>query len=384
MTTKPLWLNDFVTQVSANSSNAITLASTTTESAGVGDSLTAGDKRAQLWLSPSGDFAFGFRQLVKRYLYLLAIWYNKIPDKTIVCLQGTEIWKAGFNLGDAANGFMNDTGDFILSNSAFEILWRSFDHPTDTLLSGQTLNSLLPRQILDSGGQMLSSRLTETNFSRGRFQFHLIPDGNAVLNTINLPTGFAYEAYFWSNTVDSNPSNAGLHVVFDELGYLYVFRASSKRELLTTGTVVAAAENYHRVTLIFYVVLVQYTHAMNSTGNGGNWSIIHSMPDDICTDLTRLNGTRPCGFNGIRQLSKDRRPTCSCPQRFSLLNPNDDYGSCRPDFYTQFCEDVSNSPEDFDFLELENTNWPASNYEMYHLIISRNARRLAAKIASAM
>ncbi|KAH8522912.1 hypothetical protein H0E87_003532 [Populus deltoides] len=79
-------------------------------------------------------------------------------------------------------------------------------------------------------GEILSSRLSETNFSQGRFQFRLIQDGNAVLNTNNLPTGFSYEAYFWSNTVDSNSSNAGYQVVFNESGYLYVLRASNKTE----------------------------------------------------------------------------------------------------------------------------------------------------------
>ncbi|KAJ6340941.1 hypothetical protein OIU78_009170 [Salix suchowensis] len=49
----------------------------------VGDSLTAGDEAAP-WLSPAEDFAFGFRQLGQKDLYLLAIWYYKIPDKTII------------------------------------------------------------------------------------------------------------------------------------------------------------------------------------------------------------------------------------------------------------------------------------------------------------
>ncbi|KAJ9145800.1 hypothetical protein P3X46_028135 [Hevea brasiliensis] len=358
---------------------------------GVGDSLIAGDNGAQSWLSPSGDFAFGFRQLEKRDLYLLAIWYNKIPDKTIAWFangddpapagsqvkliahrglvltspQGTEIGKSGMLWG-AAYGFMNDTGNFIISSSGSEILWQSFDHPTDTLLPGQALERLSPELTLGWGGQMLSSRLTETNFSRGRFQFRLIIDGNAVLNTNNLPTGFPYDAYFWSDTVDSNLSNAGLRVVFNESGYLYVLRANGTRQLLTRGKVVPAAENYHRVTLNFDGVLVQYWHPKSSTGNGGNWSIIRSMPDNICTDIVGGQGTGPCGFNGVCQLNIDERPICSCPQRFSLLDPNDSHGGCRPDFYTQSCEeDVSNSPEDFDFLELENTDWPTSDYERY-------------------
>ncbi|KAF2321327.1 hypothetical protein GH714_038702 [Hevea brasiliensis] len=237
---------------------------------GVGDS-SAGDNGAQSWLSPSGDFAFGFRQLEK---------------EIFTCLL---------------------YGNFIISSSGSEILWQSFDHPTDTLLPGQALERLSPELTLGWGGQMLSSRLTETNFSRGRFQFRLIIDGNAVLNTNNLPTGFPYDAYFWSETVDSNLSNAGLRVVFNESGYLYVCEQTLEdKELGLVALMVSA------------------------------------------------------------NLNIDERPICSCPQRFSLLDPNDSHGGCRPDFYTQSCEeDVSNSPEDFDFLELENTDWPTSDYERY-------------------
>jgi hypothetical protein len=104
---------------------------------------------------------------------------------------------------------------------------------------------------MEKGGT-LSSRLSETNFSQGRFQFRLIQDGNAVLNTNNLPTGFSYEAYFWSNTVDSNSSNAGYQVVFNESGYLYVLRASNKREcwILTNEN---AKENEYRLLALCFI-----------------------------------------------------------------------------------------------------------------------------------
>ncbi|GAY43614.1 hypothetical protein CUMW_075860 [Citrus unshiu] len=37
------------------------------------------------WISPSRDFAFGFRQLNNNSdLFLLAIWFNKIPERTII------------------------------------------------------------------------------------------------------------------------------------------------------------------------------------------------------------------------------------------------------------------------------------------------------------
>uniref|UniRef100_A0A7N2N7F5 Uncharacterized protein n=1 Tax=Quercus lobata TaxID=97700 RepID=A0A7N2N7F5_QUELO len=48
----------------------------------LGASLSATDNSS--WFSPSGDFAFGFRQLSNTDLFLLSIWCAKIPDKTIV------------------------------------------------------------------------------------------------------------------------------------------------------------------------------------------------------------------------------------------------------------------------------------------------------------
>ena len=50
----------------------------------VGDSIIANDKATPWLSSPSGDFAFGFKQLQDKNLFLLSIWYNKIPDQTIV------------------------------------------------------------------------------------------------------------------------------------------------------------------------------------------------------------------------------------------------------------------------------------------------------------
>ncbi|XP_065865927.1 G-type lectin S-receptor-like serine/threonine-protein kinase LECRK3 [Euphorbia lathyris] len=345
----------------------------------VGSSITAGDDEP--WISPSEDFAFGFQQLENKDLYLLAIWYNKIPDRTIVWYangddpaptrskveltsdrglvltgpQGAEIWSSGGSVGEAAYGLMNDTGNFMVKNTAGESLWQSFEDPRDTLLPGQTL---------ERGGRILNSRLRETNFSLGRFQFRLIPDGNGVLNFNNLPTGFAYGAYFWTDTVDTNASNAGLRIVFNESGYLYVLRASNRRELITQGRVISAAEYYHRVILHFDGVLAQYSYPKNSSGN---WEVVFREPDNICNSLSGI-GTGPCGFNSICKLSEDQRATCGCPPRFSLIDQNDEYGGCKPDFYTQFCydEDTEGPISDFEFIELKNTDWPTSDYERYN------------------
>ncbi|ESR59191.1 hypothetical protein CICLE_v10017816mg [Citrus x clementina] len=151
----------------------------------VGATLTAGSTSFR-WLSPSGDFAFGFRQLDEENssndLFLLSIFYNKIPEKTVVWYtdnkdqnpavprgsqvkltadqglvlndpQGKQVWSSKIDIGTVAVGHMNDTGNFMLASSSSSRLWDSFSNPTDTLLPGQTMET----------EQGLFSRKSDTN-----------------------------------------------------------------------------------------------------------------------------------------------------------------------------------------------------------------------------
>jgi hypothetical protein len=133
----------------------------------VGESLTAMGQNPP-WLSPSNDFAFGFRQISENDdFFLLAIWYYKIPDRTVVWYanggnpaprgskveltadrglvlkdpRDSEIWRSGFSIGTVTHGVMNDTSNFVLFNvnSGSQAVWQSFSYPTDTLLPTQTM-----------------------------------------------------------------------------------------------------------------------------------------------------------------------------------------------------------------------------------------------------
>uniref|UniRef100_A0A803MF04 Bulb-type lectin domain-containing protein n=1 Tax=Chenopodium quinoa TaxID=63459 RepID=A0A803MF04_CHEQI len=118
------------------------------------------------WVSPSKDFAFGF-QKIESGSFLLAIWFNRIPEKTITWSSnreipvprgskveltarsliltnpsGRKVWRAGLLAGSSsssrgvtlASAAMLDTGNFVLMDRASAVLWQSFDEPTDTLL----------------------------------------------------------------------------------------------------------------------------------------------------------------------------------------------------------------------------------------------------------
>ncbi|GMN26577.1 hypothetical protein TIFTF001_001351 [Ficus carica] len=350
----------------------------------VGTSLTA-TQNSSPRLSPSGDFAFGFCQLPNQNnLFLLCIWYAKIPDKTIVWYagnnppataqtgskvsltsdrglvltdtQGKELWTSDIVVGDVYKGVMTDQGNFQLQDRSSETLWQSFDHPTDTIL---------PSQVIDRGG-ILSSRRTETNFTRGRFQLRLQQDGNLVLNTINLPTDFANTPYYASGTDDeTNSSTSGMQLVFNETGSIYVSRKNGERFGLADGGVVSSRDNYIRATLNFDGVFAQYYHPKNGSGS---WTYLWSIPGDICLNILLDLGAGVCGFNSVCTLNQENRPTCKCPRNYTLIDPNDEYGDCKPDFIQGCAEDELFGSQGgdvldlYDLVEVPNTNWPTSDY----------------------
>ncbi|KAL5566493.1 hypothetical protein UlMin_029657 [Ulmus minor] len=336
----------------------------------LGSSLSATENSSP-WLSDSGDFAFGFQQLKGQGdLFLLCIWYAKIPDKTVVwyastdqpvprqsklnltsdqglvltSLQGQVLWKSEpFGLGDVSQGVMSDSGSFVLQSSSSGTLWESFQDPRDTLL---------PSQIIERGG-LLSSRQSETNYSKGRFQLRLQQDGNLVLNTINLPTDFANNPYYSTSTTDGTvPGSAGKQLAFNQSG----------RFILVDGNIVSAKDNYLRVTLSFDGIFVQYYHPKSWNGNV-SWTTSWSIPDNICKSLLVDAGAGVCGLNSICDVKSDRRPTCVCPKGYSLLDPNDVYGHCKADFIQGCKEDELSLKKDlYEVVELTNVDWPTSDY----------------------
>ncbi|CAI9260187.1 unnamed protein product [Lactuca saligna] len=345
-------------------------------SVSVGASLKA-TSDVKPWLSSSGEFAFGFKQVQGNDNFLLSIWYEKIPDKTIVWYpeegrmvptgskvellresglvltdpQGTEVWRSG-SISGVASGFMNDTGNFVVFGGNSRKLWGSYDFPA---------NTLLPTQVMERGGGM-NSTISPTNFSGGRFQLRLLPDGNLVLNIRDTLSGNTYDAYYISGTYDdSNSTNSGEQVIFDATGYMYILRRNGQRFDLTPRGSLPSGDYYHRATLDSDGVFRQYYFPKNPISNT-NWEVIWFVPDNICVDSSDRSSTGACGFNNVCSFDGNR-PNCECPKGFSLLDPNNPSGDCKPDF-TPTCDEVdsNNGRGMFDFIELQNIDWPFSDY----------------------
>ncbi|KAG2675055.1 hypothetical protein I3760_13G166500 [Carya illinoinensis] len=161
-------------------------------------------------------------------------------------------------------------------------------------------------------GRVLSSRQSENNFSKGRFQLRFIEGrSKLVFNSINLPTTEPNEAYYEKKSTVSDSNTSSL----------------------------------------------DYFH--------GNeiWTSVWSVPDNICKDFLVRAGTGVCGYNTICNLKVDKRPKCECLRGYSFLDPNDPYGSCKPDF-TQECTEDEHSYEKelYAIEEIPNIDWPGIDY----------------------
>ncbi|XP_071690311.1 G-type lectin S-receptor-like serine/threonine-protein kinase LECRK3 isoform X2 [Rutidosis leptorrhynchoides] len=335
----------------------------------VGASLTA-TPNASSWLSSSGEFAFGFQQIQGNDNFLLSIWYDKIPDKTIVWYpkdghtvpsgskveltggtglvltdpEGKQIWTSG-SISNIASGFMNDTGNFVIIGSDSRNIWESFNHPTDTML---------PTQVMARGG-VISSKMSKTNFSAGKFQLRFQLDGNFVLYTLDIISGSTGNPNYNTGTFNvSSSTNSGYQYIFNATGYMYILKGNGEKYELTPRDSLPSGDYYHRATLDYDGVFAQYYYPKNSDGNQ-RWEVVWSEPENIC----KIDGGGACGLNNVCSL-EDNRPICECPQGFSLLDSNVPNGDCKPDFAPSCDEDYRE--EQFDFIELNNIDWPQHDY----------------------
>ncbi|KAM4073113.1 hypothetical protein ACB094_11G192900 [Castanea mollissima] len=351
-----------------------------------GSALFATDDNST-WTSPSGDFSFGFRRFPgQQDRFLLAIWFAKIPDETIVWSAngdypaereskvelntagqlelkapgGWELWRSSSNENpQVSNGAMLDTGNFVITSTNSSILWNSFDEPT---------NTMLPTQVLRFGNSLFSS-MSEENYGVGKFQLRFnVPQqiiSNSsyilILNQIDVYTQNPYGAYYAKQDVSE--------LILDKSGYLQVKNSlgaisnlSSKGEVLRTES-----DSYYRLTLDFDGVFRLYTHPKNFTGNQ-TWSATWYAPENICLDILDTFGSGPCGYNSICSLRAYGKPECQCAPGFSLLDVNDKYSGCKQDdvSYMHECSEMGTviSEDQFEILEMENADWPLTAYEL--------------------
>ncbi|PRQ35218.1 putative protein kinase RLK-Pelle-SD-2b family transcription factor WD40-like family [Rosa chinensis] len=356
-----------------------TMAPQTYKNISLGSSLIAQENNS-FWASPSGEFSFGF-QNIGNDGFLLAIWFNKIPERTIVwSANGNSLVQRGSTveltsdgqllLIDIATGkeisvassagtgvthaAMLDSGNFVLANQNSISLWESFNRPTDTILPTQTLGQ----------GSILYAPYAKTNYSKGRFLLTLQSDGNFVFYTTYFPLDSPNVHYWYTETEGS-----GFEVIFNQSGSIYVTAQNgSILYVLSSNDVnaVSTQDYYQRATLDYDGVFRPYIYPKSNSSIERAWSTLVFTPPNICTSVLEITGGGACGFNSLCRNDDLEGPTCQCPYGYNFTDPNDLLKGCKQEFVSQSCEEASQKTDLFYLHEMRSTDWATSaNYEYF-------------------
>ncbi|KAI9185628.1 hypothetical protein LWI28_008963 [Acer negundo] len=104
-------------------------------------------------ISAGGRFELVFFSPKNDTNYYLGIWYRTVSPQTVVCVANREYpilnivifdSKMSYIVTDtsssnATNTTLLDSGNLILIDQHSQVVWQSFDYPTDTLLPGMKL-----------------------------------------------------------------------------------------------------------------------------------------------------------------------------------------------------------------------------------------------------
>ncbi|KAL2338364.1 hypothetical protein Fmac_012810 [Flemingia macrophylla] len=321
------------------------------------------------WPSPSGHFAFGFYPHGQADVFFVAIWLICGNNKTVVWTarrddppvtsdaklqltkdgklvlsdeQGIEKYIAYNTSAKASSASMLDSGNFVLYNNNSNVIWQSFDYPTDTLLGGQSLLN----------GYQLVSNTSQKNHSSGRFCLKMQHDGNLVLYPVDT-TDTRMDAYWAADTW--------------RLGFrtcLYLNQTAGLLQIQNGSDISTTILNsdsslpnngsgiIHRATLNYDGIFRLYAHF-----NNGIIQTVASWPKEA--NECQVKGY--CGFNSYCTFN-DEQPACNCLPGYDFIHPNDHSLGCNRTFQKEDCSKEKYGATFYQIKLLEKIVWEDTPY----------------------
>ncbi|KAK7347514.1 hypothetical protein VNO80_22046 [Phaseolus coccineus] len=316
------------------------------------------------WLSPSAQFAFGFYPQEQGGGFVVAIWLVSRENKTVVWTaqrndppvtsgaklqlnmdgklvltdeQGKEKVIADNSSAKAVSASVLDSGNFVLYNNNNNIIWQSFDYPTDTLLGGQSLPN----------GHQLVCNSSENNHSSGRFRLKMQDDGNLVLYPVDT-TDTATDAYWAAN--NNNPFTRNLGNGTQQY-ILRILNESSDGRTMKILSVVSNSSLDNDGNRIIYRATLNYDGLFHLYAHFNNGSIQNLAHWPQVNNMCFVKGF--CGFNSYCT-HVDAEPVCSCLSGFISIHPNDSTLGCKRSFLKEDCRGKKDSATSYEMKSKEN------------------------------
>ncbi|KAG5529165.1 hypothetical protein RHGRI_029746 [Rhododendron griersonianum] len=314
------------------------------------------------WLSPSGLYAFGFYRQGGRYA--VGVFAAGIPENTVVWTanrddlpvrgSATLAFSAGrlvlntttgqnksiANVSDLISAAsILDSGNFVLYNSARDIIWQSFDDPTDTIL---------PSQRLVAGKQLISG-IEEGDPSTGLFRLKMQEDGHLVSYPLQSPDTPSYA--YWASGTWGTGNNITLNL--DDNGHLYLLNETGGNTIRNLSAAESSNDGkIYRMTLDADGIFRVYSLTMDPKGN---WSVMWLSTTDKC-------GPRGlCGINGYC-VQNDNDADCRCLPGFNFINPEDWSLGCKRSSAAVSCNNANGSNVELAMTKLDNMLWDDQSY----------------------
>ena len=296
-------------------------------------------------------YAFGFYKQGNGFS--VGIFLAGIPDKTVVWTFNRDNPPVGANatlqftsegrlvlrsargqeiIGDQARAALSasmlNSGNFVLYSSDGDVIWESFDHPTDTLLRGQSL---------EHGNELVSSASPDDH-SSGMFRLKMQDDGHLVQYPVNTPDSSLHA--YWS----TGPTRFGRNVtlVFDDEARQFLVNSSGAAIYNISATGYSGASLLARIDVDGIFRVHSYTNDV--------WSVEWSSTDDKCAPKGL------CGLNGFCTVS-DGEANCKCISGFDFVQKGNWTAGCERISVRYSCGNDSARMD-----ELTNTVWASNAY----------------------
>ncbi|XP_010908956.3 G-type lectin S-receptor-like serine/threonine-protein kinase At2g19130 [Elaeis guineensis] len=287
----------------------------------------------QTIISQGGNFVLGFFQPGNKsaHNYYIGIWFNKVSQLTPVWVANREtpisdptsselrisddgnlvllnqfkmqVWSTNLAsiASNSATAVILDSGNLVLRDDSdpSKVLWRSFDHPTDTLLPGCKLGM----NKVTGERQHLSSWKNSDDPAPGIFSFGIDPHGSSQYFIVWNGVRQYWSSGYWN-------------------GHLFTAVPQMKsKDIYNFEYVSDATENYFTYSPIddkmisrFVMGTLGQVKQLTWLEENQQWMLFWSQPERQC-DVYALCG--PFGSCNEKSL-----PFCSCLKGFSEASPS--------------------------------------------------------------